>query len=80
MRHTRAECANLFLRSKERGNTRADQRKEQSRVAQSAEQPAVNRQVIGSSPIAGAMLQKAPGAQLPGPLAFQDFGSADKSL
>jgi hypothetical protein len=54
MRHTRAECANLFMRSKERGNTRADQRKEQSRVAQSAEQPAVNRQVIGSSPIAGA--------------------------
>jgi hypothetical protein len=38
------------------GTTRTPPRTGQSRVAQSAERPAVNRQVIGSSPIAGATL------------------------
>ncbi len=33
----------------------------QSRVAQLAEQPAVNRQVTGSSPVAGASLEELAG-------------------
>src|SRR5690606_31441396 len=46
-------------------------RRTRSRVAQLAEQPAVNRQVIGSSPIAGATQAPSESAREAGPVGLR---------
>src|SRR5690606_27544359 len=61
------ECANLCSASTA-GQNRVPRCLWRSRVAQSAEHPAVNRQVIGSSPIAGAT-ERGPGGD-PGASSF----------